>query len=73
MMDFFLDGDESTSQYQSIVSNKESSSNVEDSGNAHLNKIFTAIRSNLSAELVKKTGATFQFNITGKFILHSIN
>ncbi|KAK0085448.1 hypothetical protein PV325_005223 [Microctonus aethiopoides] len=65
MMDFFLDGDESTSQYQSIVSDKESSSNVEDSGNAHLNKIFTAIRSNLSAELVKKTGATFQFNITG--------
>lgn len=66
MLDFFLDIDD-TLNYKPILIDQRPK--TEDSENEGLNKIFSAIRSSLSDDLVKKTSAVFQFNITGiKFL-----
>lgn len=61
MLDFFLDEEDFQSKSHTVFDpTKKPTQNSKD-----LNVIFSAIRANLSADLVKKTTAIYQFNITG--------
>ncbi|KAG8033956.1 hypothetical protein G9C98_008437 [Cotesia typhae] len=61
MLDFFLDEEDFQSKSHTVFDpTKKPTQNSKD-----LNVIFSAIRANLSADLVRKTTAIYQFNITG--------
>ncbi|CAG5075809.1 Similar to HSDL2: Hydroxysteroid dehydrogenase-like protein 2 (Bos taurus) [Cotesia congregata] len=61
MLDFFLDEEDFQSKSHTVFDpTKKPAQNSKD-----LNVIFSAIRANLSADLVRRTTAIYQFNITG--------
>lgn len=65
-MDFFLDDvpEEQLIKLEKSVKDNNKSSGV---SNGKIEKLFLTIESNLSKELVQKTGAIFQFNVKGNF------
>jgi hypothetical protein len=60
MSDFFLDDEDPN--LQNIKSNKIKNNETE-----QIVHIFNAIETNLSNELVNRTGAIYQFNIKGNY------
>ncbi|XP_008546412.1 hydroxysteroid dehydrogenase-like protein 2 [Microplitis demolitor] len=63
MLDFFLDEEDFQGSNHIVFDPTKKPKANENSKD--LNVIFTAIRANLTADLVKKTTAIYQFNITG--------
>ncbi|XP_014608792.1 PREDICTED: hydroxysteroid dehydrogenase-like protein 2 [Polistes canadensis] len=68
MLDFFLDDHVNFPINLNTVKNtaKQSSQKSDNLGSGKIADIFSAINANLSAELVSKTKAVFQFNVTGE-------
>ncbi|KAF7994823.1 hypothetical protein HCN44_004295 [Aphidius gifuensis] len=60
MLDFFLDVEDSEQLIQLKDDKKSSTDSKSD-----IENIFKAIKANISPELVKKTAAVYQFNLTG--------
>lgn len=65
MLDFFLDEEDFQGSNHIVFDPTKKPKANENSKD--LNVIFTAIRANLTADLVKKTTAIYQFNITGNY------
>lgn len=69
MLDFFVDV-EGTKADSRIIEEatskvKSAKTNVPIQGDGKVDKIFIAIQSSLSPEIVRKTDAIFQFNVKG--------
>lgn len=76
MLDFFLDSNlghnAEPSASLSSMTQKSSGESVT-FGDGKVATIFTAINKNLSPELVKRTGAIFQFNVKGTLTVSKCN
>ncbi|XP_015178278.1 PREDICTED: hydroxysteroid dehydrogenase-like protein 2 [Polistes dominula] len=72
MLDFFLDGNINfpinlnASKEDNTVKQSSEKSSDHDLGSGKIADIFSAINANLSAELVNKTNAVYQFNVKGE-------
>lgn len=65
LMDFFLD--DISSKNGNLITPITSGGKT--NNKEQVARIFDAINVNLSSELVSKTGAIFQFNVTGKLMI----
>ncbi|KAI4474159.1 hypothetical protein M0802_015752 [Mischocyttarus mexicanus] len=67
LLDFFLDGNTNFSlNLNAIKDATKQSQKSDDLGGGKIANIFSTINNNLSAELVNKTNAIFQFNVKGE-------